>query len=98
MTSDCQTDELTPVDVAERLAENLARRRAAAGLSQEELAARASVNRSVVSLIESRKRMPRVDTLVKLAGGLDVAPAELLVGIRWRPGRPSPGGFAISDR
>ncbi len=97
MTFDCQTDEVAPVDVAERLAENLARRRQAAGLSQEELAARASVNRSVVSLIESRKRMPRVDTLVKLAGGLGVSPAALLEGVRWRPGHPSPGGFAIAE-
>lgn len=47
---------------------------------------------------ESRKRgerLPRVDTLVKLAGALGVTPCELLEGITWNPGNWSRGEFEV---
>lgn len=41
-------------------------------------------------------RLPRLDTLVKLAGGLPISPMELLEGIRWAPpSGSSAGGFEI---
>jgi transcriptional regulator with XRE-family HTH domain len=56
---------------------------AARGLSPAEVAARADIHRSHLSLILAGERMVQLDTLVKLAGALDVAPAELLTGVEW---------------
>jgi transcriptional regulator with XRE-family HTH domain len=61
-------------------------------LSQEALAYNAEIHRTQISLIEWGERLPRIDTVIKLAGGLGVSPCELLDGIVWelrgsRPGR-----------
>jgi transcriptional regulator with XRE-family HTH domain len=60
---------------------NVAALRKEAGFSQEELAFRADVHRTEVSLIERGKRDPRLGTLVKLARALEVAPATLITGV-----------------
>jgi transcriptional regulator with XRE-family HTH domain len=59
-------------------------------LSQEALAYNAEIHRTQISLIEWGERLPRIDTVIKLAGGLGVSPCELLDGIVWelRGGRP----------
>jgi len=79
--------------VAKRFAQNLLRTREATDVTQEELAFRASLHRTEIGLLERGGRMPRIDTLAKLAGALGVEPAALLDGIVWDPGRYSPGGF-----
>lgn len=79
------------VSVAKRFGENLAHRREAAGLSQEEVGFRASVHRTEISGLERGLRVPRIDTLVKLAGALGVEPAALLDGIVWTPATLRPG-------
>lgn len=71
--------------VAKRLAENLAHYREQSGLSQEALASRAEIHRTQVSELLRGKQVPRVDTLVKLAGALGVSPADLLDGIAFEP-------------
>jgi transcriptional regulator with XRE-family HTH domain len=60
---------------------NVAALRKEAGYSQEELAFRADVHRTEVSLIERGKRDPRLGTLVKLSRALGVAPATLITGV-----------------
>jgi transcriptional regulator with XRE-family HTH domain len=60
---------------------NVAALRKKAGFSQEELAFRADVHRTEVSLIERGKRDPRLGTLVKLARALGVAPETLITGV-----------------
>jgi transcriptional regulator with XRE-family HTH domain len=82
-----------PVDVAARFGENLTRCRKRANLSQEELSVRASLHRTQIGILERGARLPRIDTLVKLAGALSVSPDDLLEGIVWRPGTASLGGF-----
>jgi transcriptional regulator with XRE-family HTH domain len=77
--------------VAERFGENLRRVRRREGLSQEQLAVRASLHRTEVGVLERRGRACRIDTLIQLAGAMAVAPGELLDGIAWIPG-PEPGG------
>lgn len=84
-----------PVDIAARFAENLARCRRQADLSQEELGVRASLHRTEISQLERGLRVARIDTLVKLAGGLSVSPIELLDGIDWSPGRTTVGEFNV---
>jgi transcriptional regulator with XRE-family HTH domain len=85
------------VDVSERFAENLLRLRQARKLSQEELAALASVHRTQISLMESGKRLPRLDTLVKLAGALEVEVPKLVEGISWEPTVTQSGQFDVTE-
>ena len=81
--------------VAERFGRNLRRARRRAGLSQEELAALASVHRTGIGLWEHGRRVAGIDSLVRLSGSLSVAPEELLDGILWVPGGGSNGSFAF---
>lgn len=80
-------------EVAERLGENLRRARRRVGLSQEQVAIRASLHRTEIGLLERGGRVARVDTLVQLAGAMSVEPAELLDGIGWTPGGILGGSF-----
>jgi hypothetical protein len=43
------------------------------------------VDRTEVGMLESGARIPRLDTLVKLIGSLEVSADELLDGIEWVP-------------
>jgi transcriptional regulator with XRE-family HTH domain len=81
-----------------RFAANLRRLRKAAGLSQEELAFRADIHRTQISFIEGGRRLPRLDTLVKLAGALGVTTNDLVDGITWGPCEQLAGGFAVTPR
>ncbi len=81
------------VDVAARFGENLVRCRKQAGYSQEELGFRASLHRTEIGMLERGIRLARIDTLVKLAGALQVSPEELLDGLSWTPGDPRRGQF-----
>jgi transcriptional regulator with XRE-family HTH domain len=77
---------------------NLWRARRQSGLSQEELGFRAGLHRTEISLLEVGGRLPRIDTLVKLAGGLGIEPGELLDGIAWNPGSIAHGAFTLPER
>jgi len=72
-------------DIATRFGENLLRARRAARLSQEQLALRASLHRTQIGMLEHGQRVPKIDTLLKLAGALEVPPGDLLEGIVWVP-------------
>jgi transcriptional regulator with XRE-family HTH domain len=84
------------VDIATRLGENLTRRRKAAGMSQDALGLAADLHRTEISGIERGLRVPRIDTLVKLAAGLSIPPEDLLDGIGWQPGTIQHGGFSVT--
>lgn len=82
--------------VAERFGDNLRRIRRREGLSQEGLAIRASLHRTEIGKLENTERVPRIDTLIRLAGGMAVPPEELLEGIAWVPMAPSVGTFTVN--
>jgi transcriptional regulator with XRE-family HTH domain len=84
---------MPPVDIAARFGDNLVRCRKQADLSQDELSVRASVHRTEISQLERGLRVARIDTLVKLAGSLEVSAEELLAGIAWDPGGTRLGKF-----
>jgi transcriptional regulator with XRE-family HTH domain len=70
-------------EIRKQFAENLRTHREKSGLSQEALAEACDLHRTEISLLERCKRSPRLETLVILARGLDLAsPGELLKGIR----------------
>jgi transcriptional regulator with XRE-family HTH domain len=85
------------VDIAARFGDNLVRARREADMSQDELAVRASVHRTEISQLERGLRIARIDTLIKLAASLEVAPGELLTGLEWQPGSTRIGGFVAPD-
>lgn len=68
---------------AKRLGCNLFIARRRAGFSQEELGALACLHRTEIGMVENGTRLPRVDTLIKLAAALGVGAEELLAGIEW---------------
>jgi transcriptional regulator with XRE-family HTH domain len=82
--------------IADRFGENLRRCRKRAGMSQEDLGFAAGLHRTEVSGLERGARVPRIDTLIKLAGGLSTPPEELLDGIGWQPGTIQHGGFNVA--
>lgn len=61
----------------EVFAEMLRRRRHTAGLSQEELAARADVSTRFVSFVETGRRQPSLSALLALSTGLGITLSEL---------------------
>jgi len=89
---------IPPVDIATAFGKQLKHCRKRAGLSQEEVAVRASLHRTEIGLLERGERLPRIDTMIKLAGALRVPPAELIEGMRWSPGSTSRGNFSLPKR
>jgi transcriptional regulator with XRE-family HTH domain len=65
-------------DVLDSFAENLHRLRKEAGISQEELGARAGIQMADISRYEGAHRDPRITTVARLAEALEVRIAELL--------------------
>lgn len=80
---------------SERFGENLLRIRQARKLSQENLADRAGIHRTQISLLEGGRRQPLLETLVRLAGALDVPVETLLEGILWEPTPVGSGRFVV---
>jgi transcriptional regulator with XRE-family HTH domain len=71
------------MEIREILAANLRRCRAAAGLSQEELAHRAQIDRTYVSALERCVYSASIDVVDRLAKELGVTAADLLT---WQDG------------
>lgn len=65
------------MSLREIVATNLRRVRHAKGLSQEELADRAGINRNYVGMLEREQHAATVDMLEKLADVLEIDPIEL---------------------
>ncbi len=82
-------------EVALRFGENLRRIRRHLGLSQDELAARASLHRTEIGMLENGQRVARITTLIQLAGAMGIDPGELIVGINWGP--PARPPFVVSE-
>lgn len=66
------------MDIREVLARNLRRYRGAAGLSQEDLAHKAGIDRTYISSLERSKYAAGIDVVDRLARVLKVEAADLL--------------------
>jgi transcriptional regulator with XRE-family HTH domain len=82
-------------EVAVSFGQNLRRLRRRAGLSQDELAVRASLHRTEIGMLERGKRLARIDTLIQLSGAMEIDPSELVTGISWTPGGVLGGSFGF---
>lgn len=65
----------------DQFGEQLRKVRTERQLTQEQLAAASGLHRTEISLLERGKRTPILDTIVAVARGLGVSPAELLDGV-----------------
>ena len=65
-------------DIRDRFGERVRELRQAAGIAQEELAARAKLSRHYVSEMESGKRNPSIEVVEKIASGLRVPIREIM--------------------
>jgi transcriptional regulator with XRE-family HTH domain len=83
-------------EVARIFGENLKRCRRLMDMSQEELAIRAGLHRSEISMLERSLREPRLGTVVKLQSSLEATPEELLTNIVWKPGSIQHGSFQVN--
>jgi transcriptional regulator with XRE-family HTH domain len=70
---------MDPRDLRQAFAANLRRLRHAKGISQEDLAYEADVNRTYLSKLEKGVSYPGLEIIAKLAHALGVEPAELLM-------------------
>jgi transcriptional regulator with XRE-family HTH domain len=67
-------------------------------IGQETVAERAEISRTQMTALENGRQMPLLETLVRLAGAVDLSAAELLGPIRWVPAaRGVPGRFVLSE-
>ena len=55
------------------------------------------MRRTVISPLERGLRLPRIDTILKLAAAMKVSPCVLLEGMQWRPGWYVEGDFYVED-
>lgn len=86
------------VAVGRRFGRNLRAARMQIGLSQEQLGFRAGLHRTEIGLLERGARVPRVDTLLKLAAALGVSiRCPLLDGIEWRAASSASGCFVLAS-
>jgi transcriptional regulator with XRE-family HTH domain len=83
------------VDIAKRFGENVLLARRRSDLSQEELGFMAALHRTEISQVERGLRLARIDTVIKLAGALQVPPGDLLEGMAWKPRHAPSGQFVI---
>jgi transcriptional regulator with XRE-family HTH domain len=69
---------MDPRELRQAFAANLRRLRHAKGISQEDLAYEAGVNRTYISKLEKGASYPGLEIIAKLATVLEVEPAELI--------------------
>ncbi len=88
--------------VGRRFGKNLASRRRQLDISQVETAERSGLHRTEISLLERGLRIPQLDTIIQVAGGVEAEPCDLLAGMVWRLDRgrlygseKTPGCFEI---
>jgi transcriptional regulator with XRE-family HTH domain len=74
--------EMEDTEIISTVAENVRKARKAAGLSQEELALEADVDRTYISQVERGKRNITVVILARLARAMRTSAAELLADTR----------------
>jgi transcriptional regulator with XRE-family HTH domain len=76
---------------------NVLRLRRRAGFSQEEVAARAALHRTEIGLLENGRRLPRLDTILKLSGAIGEEPCDFLEGMAWEPTGFKQGRFYLAE-
>lgn len=61
--------------------DELKRLRRKAGLTQEEVAARAKVTREYVSMLEAKRNLPTIEVFIRLCRAVDATPADVITKV-----------------
>lgn len=85
------------MSLQERFSANLREVRKCRGMTQTELALMTELHRTQISLLERGKRLPRLDTLIKLTSALSCSADELTEGMRWKPNFKTYGEWEAVD-
>lgn len=86
------------LELARKFGRNLAKERRRAGLSQEAVGRRAQVHRTEIGMLEHAQRVPRIDTVIRLAGALELpSVAPLVIGIKFIPAEDAKAKFQIAQ-
>ncbi len=85
------------MSLKERFSTNLRRARRRAGISQAELGRLTELHRTQIYLLENAKRMPRLDTLLKLVCALEIPADDLLEGMAWKASLQSYGSYEVTE-
>ena len=72
--------------LADRFGRNLWRSRRRADLTQADLARLTELHRVAIGELERGRRLPRLDTILKVSAGVEASPCVLLAGLHWQPG------------
>jgi transcriptional regulator with XRE-family HTH domain len=84
--------------LVEHFGRRLWHRRRLACLSQHELGLLVDLHRTEIGLLERGRRVPRLDTILKLSAGVEVSPCELIAGLHWRSGSHDLVGGAYAEK
>jgi transcriptional regulator with XRE-family HTH domain len=95
-------DKAQTAGALDRFGRNAVELRRRSGLSQLDASLRAGLHRTEISMVERGLRVPRLDTILRIAAATDADPSELLEGLVWDlernrlwDARPSPGRYEI---
>ena len=80
-----------------QLASNVKRAMVEKELTAPEVAKRAKLSLNHLNLILRGRRMVQLDTLIKLAGALEVEVPKLVEGIAWEPTVTESGRFDVVE-
>jgi transcriptional regulator with XRE-family HTH domain len=81
--------------VLERIGNAVERVRQSRGLSSADLAERSSLSLPEIEAVLGGEKDVSLYVIFRLAGALEVTPAELLQGIEWIPDEEDGGGFRV---
>lgn len=73
--------------VLKRVAANLRNARRRLDVSQETLGILAGLHRTEIGMLENAERIPRIDSVVKLATVLEIPVDQIVDGLTWEPPR-----------
>jgi transcriptional regulator with XRE-family HTH domain len=93
----CNRETTAVPIVAQCFTENLKRALARSSLSQEQVAARAGIDRTQMTKLTKGTQVPRVDTMIKLEAALGLERAALIEGIVWNPAVGPSGEFKLEQ-
>lgn len=68
----------TEAEIISKIIDDIANKRKELGLSHQNVADGANLNRSAISLIENKKRIPSLHTILKICNVIKISLADLL--------------------
>jgi transcriptional regulator with XRE-family HTH domain len=84
-------------DARIRFAANVERLRGQRGYSLDQLAARSQMGMKELEAVLHGESEARVDSILRLAGALDVSPGKLYEGVAWIPDGEGGGQYRVDD-